>query len=261
MGAAFSETVHCVPAGRCDAKRVRRDIGPAVGDIVDLGCGIVDLAGVDGVDSTQLFGLVEFVVHQVDADDVGTEGVGDVDRREADSAAAVDYDVVTGADWGSVGHCVERGHKPTATAGGGFSVDAVGQRNRVDIGVGDVDLLGERAGSLIHKAEADVVLTDVFAAVATHIAGAAGEVERDCNLLALFDSLDVLASGDDTACGFVTEHMWRVGTVAEPVPITLPAVPVRPTDATADDLGDSTIGFWFGSVDILYGQRLLELFE
>jgi len=87
------------------------------------------------------------------------------------------------------------------------------------------------------------------------------KLNRITNLLALFDSLDVLASGDDTACGFVTEHMWRVGTVAEPVPITLPAVPVRPTDATADDLGDSTIGFWFGSVDILYGQRLLELFE
>jgi len=44
----------------------------------------------------------------------------------------------------------------------------------------------------------------------------------------------------------VTEHVWRIGAVAEPVPIALPAMPVRATDATADDLGDGAVGVGSG---------------
>ena len=103
-----------------------------------------------------------------------------------------------------------------------------------------------------------MVLTDVLAAVATHIAAATGEVERDGDLLSLFDTLNVLAGSDDTTGWFVTEDMWWVRAVAEPVPIALPAMPVRATDTTADDLGDSAVRVGVRSVDVLDRQRFLE---
>jgi len=107
VGATFAETVHRVPAGGCNTQRIGRNVRATVGDIVDFGRGIVDLPSVDSVDSTEFLGLVQFLVHQVDADDVPTECVGDVDRREADPATAVDDDVVASANRSSVGHCVE----------------------------------------------------------------------------------------------------------------------------------------------------------
>jgi len=69
--------------------------------------------------------------------------------------------------------------------------------------------------------------------------------------------LNVLAGSDDATGWFVTEHVWRIGAVAEPVPIALPAMPVRATDATADDLGDGAVGVGFRSVDVLDRQRFL----
>jgi len=50
--------------------------------------------------------------------------------------------------------------------------------------------------------------------------------------LSLFSSLNVLAPvAAVRPIWFVTEHVWRIGAVAEPVPIALPAMPVRATDA------------------------------
>jgi hypothetical protein len=57
----------------------------------------------------------------------------------------------------------------------------------------------------------------------------------------------------------VSEDVRGIGPKVEPIPVALPAVPVRAADTTADDLGDGTVGVRFGSIDVLYGQRFLEL--
>jgi hypothetical protein len=106
-----------------------------------------------------------------------------------------------------------------------------------------------------------MVLTDIFPSVATHIAAPTGEVERNGDLLALLEGLDVLAGSDDATGGFVAEDVWWVRPVAEPVPIALPTVPVRTADATAENLSDSAVRLRFGTVDFLYSQRFLEFFE
>ncbi len=115
-----------------------------------------------------------------------------------------------------------------------------------------MDLLGERAGCLVHEPETDVVLADVFPPVSTEVAVPAGEVERNGDLLSLLDVFDVFADRDNPACRLVTEDVWRVRPVPEPVPVPLPAVPVGPTDTTADDLGDGTVRLRFGAFDFLY---------
>jgi hypothetical protein len=51
----------------------------------------------------------------------------------------------------------------------------------------------------------------------------------------------------------VSEDVRGIGPKVEPIPVALPAVPVRAADTTADDLGDGTVGVRFGSIDVLYG--------
>jgi hypothetical protein len=107
---------------------------------------VLDLGDVDGLVGAQFLGLLEFVRGGVDGDDVRPEGVGDVDRREADAAAAVDGDPVAGRDVDAVDQPVERRGEAAAEPGDVDRVDVFGELDDVVVGVADGELLGEGAG-------------------------------------------------------------------------------------------------------------------
>jgi len=113
---------------------------------------------------------------------------------------------------------------------------------------------GERPRGLVHEAEVDVVLTDVLTSVPTEATLAAGDVERDRDVIAFGDGGHLRPGLDDRATGLVPEDLGRVGPVAEPVPLAPPAVSVAPTDPTAVYLRDHAVWLRLRPVDALFGQ-------
>jgi len=162
----------------------------------------------------------------------------------------VDHEPVARAHVGTVGECVESGHEPTAQAGHLHRGDALGQGDEVVVGVGNGDLLGERARCLGLEAQRQPVLTDVRVAAPTEVTSAVAEVERDGDVVALGEVGYLRAGFEDVPGGFVTQDVPGHGIEAAPVPVALPGVPVAAADPAGLDGHDGAVGIGVGRVDL-----------
>ncbi len=72
-------------------------------------------------------GEFKFLVGDVDGDDIGAEGVGDHDGRQADAAAAVHRHPLPGGNPALIDDRPKRRGKTAAQAGGGHEIDFIGQ--------------------------------------------------------------------------------------------------------------------------------------
>jgi hypothetical protein len=86
--------------------------------------------------------------------------------------------------------------------------------------------------------------------------GAIAEIERVGHSVADGDSVNVLANCDDGTNGFVAEDQSGRWHDADPVPVTLPGVPVRSADATGLGFDDDSRWFALWPVDLLYFHSL-----
>jgi hypothetical protein len=105
--------------------------------------------------------------------------VGDHHRREADPAAAVHDDPFAGRRASLHNHGTERGDEAAAEARRVDEAQALRQRNQVDVGVGERDVLGEGAPG--GEARLEVVVADVLVAgeALRAVSAAHGKGHRD----------------------------------------------------------------------------------
>jgi hypothetical protein len=97
-------------------------------------------------------------------------------------------------------------------------------------------------GTNTSSAQRDDVLTGVRVAVATLWTGTVSDVERDGHVRSFVHALDVVTDSCDVACWLVAENLARLWLDVQPLPVALPAVPVRPTDSTGLELHDCPVG-------------------
>ena len=178
--AGLAQRVDGVAAGLGDPERVDAHVrAAALGRVaLDRLRDVLDLRDVHGGVGAEFLRLPELLVGQVDGDDVRAEGVGDVDRREADAAAAVDGHPVAGGDVHAVDQPVEGGREPAAEPGDLHGVDPVGQRHDVVVGLADRELLGERPRLEGDEPQRDHALADVRPPLLAVPAGPVAEVEK-----------------------------------------------------------------------------------
>ena len=101
-------------------------------------------ASVDGATGTEAASGVESGGADVDGDDLGTQGVGDHDRRLSHTAAAEHGDCLTGAQPRAHMQSVEGRGEPASESDHGSGGQVLGHGHEVRIGLVDDDLIGPR---------------------------------------------------------------------------------------------------------------------
>ncbi len=81
------------------------------------------------------------------------------------------------------------------------------------------------------------------------------EVERDGDVVALADRVDLLADRHDAARRLVAEDVPRHRVQPPPVPVALPGVPVAPADAAGLHGDDRAVWLRFRILDLADLQR------
>jgi hypothetical protein len=210
-------------------------LGAAAGDIF-YGCDDVrDLAAVDRDIGAKLPRHVELVLLDVHRDDPGCHGAGYHDRREADTAAAVDGHPVAGADLGLRLEGAEGRREAATQARCSHGIHGLGEAHEVHVGVVDGDELGE--GALVGEARLELVVADLLLAAPAGLAVSAAGHEGHGHPLAALPILNVLAYLDDGAGQLVPWHMRQFDVGVVP----LPAVPVAAADACGVHLQDDAV--------------------
>jgi hypothetical protein len=111
------------------------------------------------------------------------------------------------------------------------------------------------------EAEWHHVLAGVSVSVHALWAVSVADVERDGDVVSFLNRLDVVADFDDVPGGFVAENLTGFGLDSEPLPVTLPPVPVTAADTTGFEFDDGAgpVGFW--CVYVFDFERFTVLFE
>ena len=250
----------CLEADRVDGSvnlRLADDLSDLVFERGVLG--EVDGLVADSFDVGEALGI-----HVADHDDRGAEDVGRGCGSHADRACAGNVDGGSDTDAG-VDCPVEAGGEDVGEHGEVLDLrhglGLVGERDEVEVGVGDHDVLGLAADPSAHVdvAVGSAGATGVDVEADSGLLGAAGaaaaasDVEGDGDEVSLFDVLDVGAEFDDFAGDLVAEDHagGRGGAAADHVLIGA-------ADVGGNDLQDDTVIdllscriFEFGVVDRL----------
>ena len=203
-------------------------------------------AGVDGGVGAEGEGVVELLLHDVDDDDAGAEGLGDEQRREADAAGAVDGEPLAGMQVGAAGEGVPGGGGAAAEGGGDGRRHGLGQAGEV-VGEGDGDELGEGAG--LDEAGEALVGAGVLVAGLAGRALAAGEDEGGDEAVADLPRRE-RAGLDDLAAVLVARDLAGL----HPRVLAGPAVPVGAADAAGEGLEDDAVGLAGRGGGVLEGE-------
>ena len=198
--------------------------------------GVVEPPGVEHRLRAERLGQPQRAGGHVDGDDPRAGRDRDLDGRQPDPAAAVHRDPLAGPDLPDLHHRPPGGGVAAAERGGGGEGQLPGQRDQVDVGGVQHDLLGERAP--VREARLRLAQADLVVAGQARRAAAAGAHERDGDPVAdpppAYAVADRRHGAGQLVAGHVRQH--DVGVVP------LPGVPVAPADPGGADLDDDPAG-------------------
>src|SRR5262245_38777943 len=174
--AAPAEREDRISTGNRAAEGVNGDVNPACRDIANGLRDVRDIVRINRARGPGLAGEGEFIIRNVDADDLRAERVRNHHRRKADPAASVHRYPLAGSQPRLFRDSAKRRHKAATERRGVDEFHLVGKAYEVGVGEGQGDIFGERAGPC--ESWLKLFFADLLVARETVNTGSATEYER-----------------------------------------------------------------------------------
>src|SRR5262249_10954889 len=185
-----------------------------------------DSGRVKRVRGSGLTGESEFLVRNIDADNVRAESARNHHRRQPDPAASMHRDPLAGSKPGLLRDAAKRRRKAAAERSGVDELHLIGKADEVNVGEWQGDIFGERAGTC--ETRLKLVFADLLVARETVNTGSTAERERGSHPVPGPPSPRVRTDSGDHAGELMAGYMRESPDVRV---MPLPAVPVAPAQA------------------------------
>ncbi len=244
MPTQFSQALDRIYTGGGVTQGIQRYVSSTAGCFHHRFNDIAHSARIDRRYRAQRTGKCQFVIGDVDSNHIGADGTGNHHRRQADTAAAMYGQPLTGRYLALIHHGAEGGRKPAPQAGGGGKVEVPGKRDQVNVGLVNRDIFGE--GSPVGEARLCLVATHLVVAGLALGTEAAAADKGSRDPVADFKATHVGTNCLDGTRKLMARDVGQLNTRI----MTHPAMPVAAAYAGCHHLYHHPVGRWCGIGDI-----------